>query len=427
MLWRFFTSYVLAFVMLLAVLPVATPSLAAELVVDNSNGSVQVKGAWTSTKTTSGFYGADYLFRTPGDGSSSVTWPFPSSAAAGRYSVFAQWSGGPNRASNASYQVNSGSGAANVSVNQKTNSGSWQPLGTFDFAPNKGQGVVLTDKADGVVVADAVRFVGPQDGTSGAANGAATPQTAATTPPSPAAAPPAQPASTAPAPPAAPPAQPVPSPAASPAPNDARFFAQTGYRIAEDAFWNYFQARGGLRSFGYPVSNAFFLYGTKVQIFQRQIMQLRSDGGAQTMNILDDGLLPYTRMNGSTFPAPDPGVISQSPKPDDPDYLPKAMDFVRAVAPDSFDGQPVNFSKTFFSSVSAQDAYPNGVPAGGDALVQYFNLEIWGLPTSKPAHDPTNPDFIYQRFQRGIMHFDKGCSCTQGLLLADYVKALLTN
>jgi N-acetylmuramoyl-L-alanine amidase len=52
---------------------------------------------------------------------------------------------------------------------------------------------------------------------------------------------------------------------------------------------------------------------------------------------------------------------------------------------------------------------------------------VWGLPTSKPAYDPTNHDFIYQRFQRGIMHYDKGCGCTQGLLLADYFKAILTN
>jgi N-acetylmuramoyl-L-alanine amidase len=379
------------------VLPVATPSLAAELVVDNSDGSVQVKGQWTATKSTSGFYGGDYLFRTPGDGSSTVTWPFPSKAAAGRYAVSAQWTSGPNRASNATYQVNSAAGGSAVSVNQKSNGGGWQSLGTFDFAPNKGQGVVLTDKADGVVVADAIRFLGPQD------SAAAQPQAAAATPSTPAQA------------------------SASPnATGDARYFTQTGYRVGEDAFWNYFQVRGGARSFGYPVSNPFYLYGTKVQIFQRQIMQLRPDGGVQTMNLLDDGLLPYTRMSGSTFPAPDPSVIGQSPSPDDPTYLAKAMDFVRATAPDTFDGQPVNFSKTFFSSVTAKDAYPNGVQDGGDALLPYFNLEIWGLPTSKPAHDPTNPDFIYQRFQRGIMHYQKSCSCTQGLLLADYVKALLT-
>jgi N-acetylmuramoyl-L-alanine amidase len=181
-----------------------------------------------------------------------------------------------------------------------------------------------------------------------------------------------------------------------------------------------------VRSFGYPVSNVFLLYGMKVQIFQRQILQLRPDGGVQTMNVLDEGLLPYTHMNGSTFPAPDPAVISQSPKPDAPDYLPKTLDFVKDIAPDTFEGEPVNFARTFFGSVRPEDAYPDGVPDGGDALLPYFNLEIWGLPTSRPARDPTNPSFIYQRFQRGIMHYDKGCGCTQGLLLADYVKALLT-
>ena len=209
-------------------------------------------------------------------------------------------------------------------------------------------------------------------------------------------------------------------------PNDARYFQQTGYRIGEDAFWNYFRVRGGVRSFGYPVSNVFLLYGMKVQIFQRQILQLRPDGGVQTMNVLDDGLLPYTRMNGSTFPAPDPAVIGKSPKPDAPDYLAQTLDFVRGMAPDTFEGEQVNFAKTFFSSVSVQDAFPNGIPDGGEGLVPYFNLEIWGLPTSRPARDPTNPDFIYQRFQRGIMHYDKGCGCTQGLLLADFVKSLIT-
>ena len=48
------------------------------------------------------------------------------------------------------------------------------------------------------------------------------------------------------------------------------------------------------------------------------------------------------------------------------------------------------------------------------------------MPTSLPTQDPNNGGFIYQRFQRGIMHYDAACRCTQGLLLADYFKALLT-
>ncbi|HEV7664423.1 MAG TPA: N-acetylmuramoyl-L-alanine amidase [Chloroflexota bacterium] len=402
MSWRLphtrFCSLALSLALLVCALPLASTTLAAELIVDNSDAAVQIKGKWAATNTTTGFLGNDYLFRTPGDGSATVGWPFPNGAA-GRYQVFVRWTAGPNRATNANYQINSNAGAANVVFNQKNNGGGWQSLGTFDFQPGKAQGVVISDKADGVVVADAVRFLGP------------TSDPAPATQPQPAPAPAQQAAL-------------GPSPA--PVPNDDRFFQQTGYRIGEDAFWDYFRVRGGIRSFGYPVSNVFTLFGMKVQIFQRQILQLRPDGGVQTMNILDEGLLPYTRMNGSTFPAPDAAVINQSPKPDAPNYHAQTLEFVRATAPDMFEGEPVNFAKTFFGTVRLEEAYPKGVPDGGEGLLPYFNLEIWGLPTSRPTRDPANPSFIYQRFQRGIMHYDKSCGCTQGLLLADYVKALLT-
>src|SRR5947209_1722715 len=150
-----------AVAVLFSALPLATPTLADETIVDNSASAVQVKGTWTSSTTTGGFMGPDYLFRTAGGGSFSVTWPFPS-AAPGRYEVFARWSAGPNRATNATYQITSSSGQTSVSVNQKSNGGGWQALGSFDFQPSRSEGVTLTDKADGVVVADAVRFVGPQ-------------------------------------------------------------------------------------------------------------------------------------------------------------------------------------------------------------------------------------------------------------------------
>ncbi|MBV9358164.1 MAG: hypothetical protein JO023_21845, partial [Chloroflexi bacterium] len=68
-----------------------------------------------------------------------------------------------------------------------------------------------------------------------------------------------------------------------------------------------------------------------------------------------------------------------------------------------------------------------GVPDNGTTLLAGFDLELWGLPTSRPSYDPANKNFIYLRFQRGIMHYDAGCNCTHGLLLADYLKALLLN
>jgi hypothetical protein len=207
-------------------------------------------------------------------------------------------------------------------------------------------------------------------------------------------------------------------------PADPRYFAATGYRIDNDAFWNFFQGRGGVRTFGYPVSRQFKLVGFQVQIYQRLVMQLQSDGSVQTLNLLDPGLMPYTRINGSTYPAPDPAVVSATPPVSAPDYNTAIIAFTQQVAPNTFEGQPVNFYQTFSTTVSCEDAFPN--QPCQENLLPGLNLQIWGAPTSNPTYDPTNRNFIYQRFQRSIMHYDASCQCTQGLLLADYFKSIIT-
>ena len=189
--------------------------------------------------------------------------------------------------------------------------------------------------------------------------------------------------------------------------DDPRYFPQTRYRIDNDRFWDFFQRRGGVRTFGYPVSSTFPLLGQQVQIFQRQIVQLQPNGGVATMNLLDEGLMPYTAINGSSFPPSDPSVIKNAPGVNEPNYHLKALQFVKDNAPETWQGQPVNFYSTFLNTVKFEDAFPSGV--GDRSLLPGFNLELWGLPTSKPAFDPTNGGFIYQRFQRGIMHYDASC------------------
>ena len=54
-----------------------------------------------------------------------------------------------------------------------------------------------------------------------------------------------------------------------------------------------------------------------------------------------------------------------------------------------------------------------------------YALEIWGLPTSLPTSDPVNPEFVYQRFQRGILHYSRVTGLTQGLLVGDWFKRVL--
>src|SRR5450830_1212596 len=204
----------------------------------------------------------------------------------------------------------------------------------------------------------------------------------------------------------------------------ARSFPETGYSITNNKFRDYFEHRGGAGVLGFPVSREFDFMGTRVQFLQRAVLQQSPDGGVALLNILDGGLMPYIHINGSTFPAPDPSAIGGAPNPSDSAYADKALAFVQANAPDGWLGMSTNFYKTFASTVAMQDAFPNG--DGNDGLLALINLEIWGLPTSKPTMDPANNNFVYLRFQRGIMHFDKTTGLTQGILLADYMKSLIT-
>ncbi|MBI4491483.1 MAG: hypothetical protein HY690_01665, partial [Chloroflexi bacterium] len=206
--------------------------------------------------------------------------------------------------------------------------------------------------------------------------------------------------------------------------NDPRYFPETGYRIANDKFWEYFQRRGGINTFGYPVSREFQFLGAPVQIFQRLIVQLGPDGNPRTMNLLDEGLMPYTRVNGSSYPAPDPALTQRTPSPADVEYGTKIVDFMKGVTQDTWDGLNVRFWKAFNSTVSYEQAFPEGNQP--ESLLPLINLEIWGAPTSLPSYDPSNHDFVYQRFQRGIAHYRKSCDCTEGVLLGDYFKAILT-
>jgi hypothetical protein len=208
-------------------------------------------------------------------------------------------------------------------------------------------------------------------------------------------------------------------PAAPKAPDvarDERYFSETGYRIDQDAIWSYFQARGRVPVFGFPVSRTFVLHGCQVQIFQRQVAQSCAGRGVALMNLLDPDIFPYDRINGSNLPTADPAMKAETPEINSPEYGIEIVQFVRGSAPDSFEGLAVAFGKTFFGLITA-------AIAGSDNPL--FNLEVWGAPISRPRRDPGNSNFVYQRFQRGVMHFDATSGRTQGLLLADYLKSVL--
>jgi hypothetical protein len=213
------------------------------------------------------------------------------------------------------------------------------------------------------------------------------------------------------------------APPETPTQAQANCFQETGFCISNPAFERYFRERGGTRILGFPISRSFTLEGFEVQFFQRVILQLQG-GQVSRLNILDPGIMPMTRANQSVFPGPDESIAARAPQTTSPTYAQDVVQFVQQVAPNSFNGQNVGFFNLFNTTVPIDVAFAGQTP--NPDLVTLLNLEIWGLPTSNPAPDPGNGGFIYQRFQRGIMHFDASCGCTQGILVGEYLKSVIT-
>ncbi|MBV9323362.1 MAG: hypothetical protein JO352_06200 [Chloroflexi bacterium] len=204
---------------------------------------------------------------------------------------------------------------------------------------------------------------------------------------------------------------------------DPGFFPATGYRISSPEILDYFQHHGGVRTLGYPVSNEFPLLGQRVQLFQRAMLQIGADDGVSPADILSSDILPITHIDGLSLPPADPDIQASAPTPDAADYQTQALAFINVYVPDTWNGLPVNFQQTFLNTLTCADAF--GSDDCDASQLPALDLQMWGLPTSLPSSDPVNSDFVYQRFQRGIMHYSRATGLTQGLLLGDWLKRVM--
>jgi len=89
-------------------------------------------------------------------------------------------------------------------------------------------------------------------------------------------------------------------------------------------------------------------------------------------------------LDGLTVPPADPALVFVAPTPDQPNYSARLDAFLQATVPDTWNGQPVAFLSTLNDT----------------------GVDVLGLPTSQPAADPNNPNFIYQRFQNGVLFYN---------------------
>ena len=102
-------------------------------------------------------YGPDLSYLAAGTGANTATF-VPDLPQAGDYDVYAWWTQHNNRASNAPYTVYHSGGNETVLISQKDGGGGWTYIGTYNFDAGTGGYAVLSDDANGYVIADAMKW-----------------------------------------------------------------------------------------------------------------------------------------------------------------------------------------------------------------------------------------------------------------------------
>ena len=130
--------------------------------IDNVDPSFNAVGSW-NTMSYPAAHGGTIHFSSPGGSPRYAIWRADTVLDPGRYEVSLWKFSNPYSsflASGAPYRVHHATGVSGwIPVNWTTSGSEWIPLGTFDFDGVSPQGVVLTNQANGFVVADALKFV----------------------------------------------------------------------------------------------------------------------------------------------------------------------------------------------------------------------------------------------------------------------------
>lgn len=133
-----------------------TPS--TSIAVTYTNDAPVASAGWTVGSSAADKYGADYKFKATAAISDAATWTINVSAG-GSYNVYAWWPVGTNRSTTAPFILPNN---ATVSQNQQINGGKFNLIGTLALAAGANTTKLSCWTTSGfVVVADAVRYIGP--------------------------------------------------------------------------------------------------------------------------------------------------------------------------------------------------------------------------------------------------------------------------
>jgi hypothetical protein len=112
-----------------------------------------------SNDADGGYVIADAVMVVPvGDPGNTASWSF-AIGETGEYKIYAKWTAHSSHTSNATYVITDDVTDTTVAVDQRTDGGIWNLLGTFNFSEGGNYQVSLGDQADGNVIADAIKIV----------------------------------------------------------------------------------------------------------------------------------------------------------------------------------------------------------------------------------------------------------------------------
>lgn len=139
--------------------PPSAPELPTVIVDDRSDGFTVVSGSWpVSSDTTGARYQGQQHYHPAGDGTAVARFTVRVPVS-GTYEVSGWWFEHSSYATDAPFTIRHAAGTQTVLMNQRWGGGSqWRRIGVFDFTAGGDHTVELSDAANGVVVADAIRL-----------------------------------------------------------------------------------------------------------------------------------------------------------------------------------------------------------------------------------------------------------------------------
>ena len=146
--------------------PAAVPG--ASVMIDNGDpGYSETGSSWNNGSWGSGYEGSNYRYTSSWQ-NGTATWDFSTPThAAGDWIVEVKYRESTYWTNDAKYTVYHSGGSDVVYLNQRTNGGQWQSLGTYTFAANSARVVLEREGDDRRITADAVRIIKPPVGLTG--------------------------------------------------------------------------------------------------------------------------------------------------------------------------------------------------------------------------------------------------------------------